>query len=247
MLIRFPGRQSSLGHYDRHTLKILSKGAFVTDTGWLLHIHSGLLGDRAHQVYMIGLEDGIVNGVHHWHREASACSFSSLRRQSSSSWYDRLRRWSCKGCSSLTQGNMLTFGQVSQETRVSAGSSGSMNQQICTEMMVLKRPFVSDTWEVSACSFMSPGRWYICHIIRVSTVGLPRWSWMAAIYSGLPHHLENLEKWWKLFQSLQNIMEKWEETWKKWEFHFTPHNKCFPFKIWFFQMICPSKITCIRH
>ena len=47
-----------------------------------LYVCLGLLGDRTHQVNIIGSKDGVVKGINHCYGEAFSCSFGSPRRQS---------------------------------------------------------------------------------------------------------------------------------------------------------------------
>ena len=138
----------------------LEKGCFSVTLEKILHIHySGLAGDRAHCVNVIGL----------------------------------LQRWSCKGCSSLTQGSLHTFIQVSWEKEPKSADTGEASVCLFSGLPGERAPWVNMTvflrgwscigyllqWTVekSAHLVRSPGR----QNFRLVTLGKP----LHINYSGL--------------------------------------------------------------
>ena len=133
--------------------------------------------------------------------------------------------------------------------------------------------YTEDTWaHVSSCPCSRKrSHWdpilkkmpVYCTHPTIIMIGLAGWSIqaLAALIVRLATWCQGSHSTWKTwkndesFSSHGNIMEFWNfakygkmrRNLEKWEFQFTPHNKCFPLKMWFFQMICPLKITCIRH
>ena len=79
---RSPRRLNISSWYNSVTEKMVLKRPFVGDTGEASACSFlGMQGGRTKSIWEAFLEDGLLKGIYHWHREASACLIRCCRRQ----------------------------------------------------------------------------------------------------------------------------------------------------------------------